>query len=203
MEERSFDYAKCVAFIDFETTGLDAETCEVVESAVLIAEERDGALVEFELHEQLWLPSGEIPAAASEVHGLTRAVLEASGARPFSEEALGAWLLDTRLLASRFLFAHYADFDVDIATRCASAFMNARVPGFENVEYDVMCSRGLAKSVWPDLESYRLTELVAELQLDVPHAGDGVAHRAAYDCRATLALVNAAAQKARGWEVEA
>ena len=74
---------------DLETTGLDINSCEIVQLAVVVANSQKGAKFC-----SLVLPEGPIDESASNVHGFTREVLVARGARPFSvvwDECV-AWL---------------------------------------------------------------------------------------------------------------
>ena len=72
-------FAAALAF-DLETTGLPP--CDVVQIAVVCANSAKADAPHFS---RLVLPSREIDAKATAVHGLTRELLVARGARPFAE----------------------------------------------------------------------------------------------------------------------
>ena len=159
-----------VLVVDTETTGLGARA-EVVE---IVAMDTTGA-VRFEA---LAMPAGDMPKAASDVHGLTRDTLRAGGARPWPE----VWADLAPVLASAaVVLAWNADFD-----RRMLAQTNGR--------------HGLAAPAlpWRDLlADYRLLRpgQRAGLQAAVAREGAtaGVAHRARGDCESVLAVMRVVA----------
>ena len=103
---------------DLETTGLDTNSAEIVQLAVVIANSKQDAKFS-----RLVLPEGDIDPGASSVHGFTREVLEERGARPFGEvwAECEAWLRETLASDTRPLVwaAHNgAQFDQPILRRC-------------------------------------------------------------------------------------
>lgn len=73
---------KAVVFFDTETTGLDAETCRIIElAAIRIEQGSDGLLrVAASVDMLVKLPEGQkLPEQITELTGITDAMLEAEG----------------------------------------------------------------------------------------------------------------------------
>lgn len=124
---------------DLETTGLDTDTAEVVQLAVIVANSQRGARFQ-----SLVLPERPIDPGAAAVHGFTREVLVEAGARPFGEvwDELDAWLADTVGTERPLVWAaHNGDrYDRPILNRCVRAALG-RLP-------DTIDSQG--RATWVD-----------------------------------------------------
>lgn len=115
------EYAAGLAY-DLETTGLDTSSCEIVQFAVVVVNSKRPEGIKFS---SLVMPKGDIDPGAASVHGLTREVLAARGARPFADAwaECNEFILDA-LGPTRPLVwtAHNGDkFDQPILTRCVEA----------------------------------------------------------------------------------
>lgn len=164
---------KDVLIVDTETTGF-GQRAEVIEVAVL---DTRGTL----RYEALILPEEDIPRAAVAVHGLTRAKLEASGARPWPDMHSE---LSSVLKGATVAIAWNASFDRRMLEQTAERH-----------------GMNLPRIQWHDLlADYR--QLSGEAQGRGRHtlasavertgaALDEPAHRAAGDCRRVLAVMRA------------
>jgi DNA polymerase III epsilon subunit-like protein len=105
---------------DLETTGLDVESSEIVQIAIVVANSQRGAL-----WHSLVLPEGPIDPGAAAVHGLTREALLEREARPFAEvwAECEEWLEQTLGTERPLIWAaHNGDrFDRPILSRCVLA----------------------------------------------------------------------------------
>ena len=134
---------------DLETTGLDVKTNEIVQIAVVIANsERD------QKFSSLVLPSGDIPVEASNIHGFTREVLVARGARPFPDvwAECESWLHDTLASDTRPLVwaAHNgAKFDVPILRRCVYEATGRESPLLSTPRASFVDTLSMARSAMP------------------------------------------------------
>lgn len=171
--------------LDTETTGLDG-TAEVVELAVLAP---SGQL----LVDTLLRPAGSIPLAASAIHGLTDATVQDA---PTMVEC---WPHLLPLLSGKRLVAYHVAFDVRVLRQTAGRYglpfpLHPRTACVMEA-YALFCGRRSAASGRPVRQT--LAAACAQLGI-VETAGGGSFHRAADDCRATLALLQAMAQ----WRVK-
>ncbi len=162
--------------VDVETTGLDAETDELLEIGAVLADPSGAVTQEFSV---LVRPSREVPFAITELAGITQAMVDAEG-RPLSV-ALRQFL---GRIGDRPLLCHNAPFDASFLQAAARA---AKLH-FRNPVHDTM---PLVRKAWPELGSYRLSALVARA------CGRRPTHRALSDARATLDVL-LAARKALG-----
>ena len=73
---------KAVVFFDTETTGLDADTCRIIELAAIRIEQSDKGLLRIADSADMFikLPEGQkLPEKITELTGITDAMLEAEG----------------------------------------------------------------------------------------------------------------------------
>ncbi len=137
-----------VAF-DVETTGLDSQVHRIVEvGAVRFG--RDGTR---ETYEQLVNPGGPMPLDAKAIHGITDEMV--AGSPPIS-----SILPDTvRFFGDSVLVAHNAQFDIGFFN---AAFAEAALEPLPN---PILCTRELARSLFPGLPDYKLTTLARTLRI--------------------------------------
>lgn len=157
------------AVLDFETTGLSADFCRVIEVAAVIV--RDGEVAESFV--QLMNPGHRLPFFITGLTGITDEMLEGKP-RP---EAVMPDLM--RFLGDRPCVAHNASFD--------SRFYHAEMTRSGTAhERAFLCSMMLSRRLIPDLPSYKLESLTYHLNLTAPD--DGNYHRALYDVLLTVEL---------------
>jgi DNA polymerase III alpha subunit (gram-positive type) len=164
-----------VVVLDFETTGLSGRDRVIEIAAIRIEAGR-----ETEFH-RLCNPGFPLPERITEITGLTDADL--AGA-PAPHVAIRE--LHETLLADAPLFvAHNASFDLRFLLQ---EYRHAGLPAFAG---PVLCTRNLARGVYPALGSYRLGDLVDYLGIRMDRA-----HRALDDVRATYAALTRMLQEA-------
>ena len=156
------------AVADLETTGLKADSDEIIELAALLVEPDGTVTSEFSMLVKTTRP---ITAKITELTGITQGEVDAHG-QPLSK-ALPAFL---SCIGERPVFFHNAPFDVGfLSTACAKANLNLK-----NEFYDTL---QIAYSVWPSRDSYKLGDLAAYIDATVP------THRALGDAHAVLAVL--------------
>ena len=169
-----------VLILDSETTRL-GENGEIVEIAII---DTTGEAV----LDRLVLPVGRIAAGAARVHGITRDMLRAADAQPWPATSARAVRL---LRAASAVLIYNADFDRDMLEQTAARH-GRRFPRLAARcamrEYAAHCRARGEDGRWRPLS--RATEAEG-----VPI---GNTHRAADDCRLTLAIVRAVAARHRG-----
>jgi DNA polymerase-3 subunit epsilon len=139
-----------IASLDFET----ANYSRVSICAAGLAVFTDGQLTE----SPYWLvkpPKGHgwfLPEFTEECHGLTH--LDVLDAPEFSAIALD---LLARLTQADLVIAHNAPFDIGHLRETLDHF------GLPRPEFDYVCTRQLAKRVWPELENHQLATLTAHI----------------------------------------
>jgi DNA polymerase III epsilon subunit family exonuclease len=148
-----------VAF-DVETTGLDSRSHRIVEIGA-IRFGREGVFATFD---QLVNPGFPMPPEASAINGITDAMVA-------SCPPLGAALPRViEFLGDSILLAHNAQFDIGFLD---AAFSRA---GMARVRNSVVCTRDLARGVFPGLPRYGISDLVKTLKIPT-----GDRHRALAD----------------------
>ena len=165
-------------YIDTETTGLEKQD-EIIEISIL---DSDGAV----LLQSLVKPVGQIPPAATQVHGITNTDVLKAPAWPI------LWPKIRGLLFGRLLAAYNAPFDLRMLQQSHARY---RLPWRESFEWlDVMDLYSRYCGVWdPYRKSMRLFSLEA--------AGKAFAislsntHRATADCLLTRAVLHSIATK--------
>lgn len=159
---------------DLETTGLDAESDQVIEfAAVKVTPE--GRIVEE--YSKLVRVSRLIPAEITRLTGITQDAINREGRSP--TDAMQEFAV---FVGTRPIFFHNAPFDQRFIKKAAS---QANIK-FVNPVFD---SLPLARQAWPSLGTYKLASLASHVGVAVP------AHRALEDAKATLAVLLAARQR--------
>ena len=155
--------------LDFETTGLSADYCRVIEVAAAIV--RDGHVVDSFV--QLMHPGHRIPWFIADLTGITDAMVKGKP-RP---EAVMPKLRD--FIGSRSCIAHNASFD--------AGFYHAEMSraGIAH-ERTFFCTMKLSRRLIQDAPNHQLGSLAHHL--DLPRPGEGSSHRALYDVMLTVEL---------------
>lgn len=160
--------------IDFETTGLYANTCEIIEFGAI----RYINNIETEVFQALVKPKRPIPLEASKINHITN---QDVANKPPIEEVLPDFM---RFIGEDVLVAHNANFDLSFLLATLEKY-NASHP-FQMpliLRNKVADTLALAKYYTPGLKSYSLQNLIQTMNL-----GNFQAHRSIGDCRATGAL---------------
>ena len=159
---------------DLETTGLNADTDEVIEFAA-VQVTPDGVVAgEFSTLVRALRP---VPAEITRLTGITQDAIDREG-RP-SADAMKAF---ASFVGMHPVFFHNAPFDHGFIKKAAS---QAKVK-FVNPVHDTL---QLARQAWPSLTTYKLAALAAHVGAPVPK------HRALEDAKAALAVLLAARQQ--------
>lgn len=111
--KKLFDRYGAVVFFDTETTGLDADTCQIIELAAIRVEKvEDGKFRQVAADMFIRLPEGQkIPEKIVELTGITDEMLEAEGVT--EAEAAGVFVrMIGRDKGPVLLVAHNAQFDL-------------------------------------------------------------------------------------------
>jgi DNA polymerase-3 subunit epsilon len=159
-----------VVILDTETTGLDSKADKIIELALLVVEvdTATGAAVQVaEVYEAFDDPGRPIPPDVSELTGITDEMVRG---RKLDEEHVAALVKDAQLVV-----AHNARFD--------RPFVEARLPAFAGLPW--ACS--IADIDWAG-EGWGSSRLE---YLAMKHGWFYDGHRAAADCHALLAVINA------------
>lgn len=164
-EGASWGFEDEVAFLDVETTGVDAGRDRIIEIAVLIA--RGPEIIE--RFETLVDPGRPIPRDTTMLTGIDDGMV--AGA-PSADTAVERVL---RLVGGRDIVAHNAEFDR--AFVCATAARAGRVPSGRWID-----SLQLARIAFPRLKSHRLRDLAEAFGLEADF------HRAAGDTEAMFRI---------------
>lgn len=164
------------AAFDFETTGLSAARDRVVEIGAVRF--RPG-LNERLPYDRLVNPGTPMPEVVIGIHGITDAAV--ADAPDFAAIA-GEF---TAFLDGAILLAHHAAFDIAFYT------CELRRAGIEPVPVLVLDTYHLARKVFPDAPSYKLSALLSWLGLEM----EGAAHRALPDSLACARLFEACLAK--------
>lgn len=163
---------------DLETTGLNPDRHHIIEvGAIRVNRDTDT----HETFSSLVKPRGRITSRITELTKLDRDTLEAEGL------AIEEVLVEFRSFVGDLpLVAFNAEFDHGLLlAECE----RTGVPAFPN---KVFCALKLARSAWPDRQSYRLTNICTDAGIQVT-----AEHRALPDCERALRVYVAAAQKLR------
>ncbi|MBI5116242.1 3'-5' exonuclease [Candidatus Poribacteria bacterium] len=148
-----------VAF-DVETTGLDSRSHRIVEIGA-IRFDREGVLATLD---QLLNPGFPMPRDASAINGITDEMVASCP----SPDAVLPRIIE--FFGDSVLLAHNAQFD--------TGFLDAAVAraGMGRVRNSVVCTRDLARAVFPGLQRYGISDLVRTLKIPT-----GDRHRALAD----------------------
>ena len=157
------------AVIDFETTGLSADYCRVIEVAAVLV--RDGEVADSFV--QLMHPGHRLPSFITDLTGITDEMLKG---KPGPESVMPDLM---RFLGERPCIAHNASFD--------SRFYHAEMSrsGIAH-ERTFFCTMMLSRRLIPDSPNHQLGTLAEHLALSAP--ADGNYHRALYDVLLTVEL---------------
>lgn len=159
------------AVADLETTGLHADSAEILELAAVLVKPDGSVISEFSVLVRTQKP---VPAEITRLTGITQAEVDTQG-QPLSY-ALEAFLA---YIGERTVFFHNAPFDKRfLSDACTKTKLK-----FENTVYDTL---PLARRAWPSLGTYKLSALAEHVGAAVP------THRALGDARAALAVLLAA-----------
>jgi DNA polymerase-3 subunit epsilon len=155
------------AVVDLETTGFAAAGASILEiGAVRVTglEPRDGFA-------SLVRPPGPVPSRIVALTGIDDARVADAPRAPVVLRRFRRWLERTDPVA---FVAHNASFDAAFVER---GFSDCGIPAFRA---PVLCTRKLARRVWPELGRYSLDHLCAHLGI-----ANAARHRASGDAAAT------------------
>lgn len=159
--------------LDTETTGLD-DQAEVIEISVIDA--RGEVLLD-----TLVRPSGQIPAEASAIHGITNEDVATAPTWAEIHQRL------VELVAGRLVIAYGADFDIRLIEQTAARY------GLEWQRPETGCAMRLyaqRNGEWSDRRStWRWLKL--GVAAEASGINTGGAHRALADCRMALGVIRA------------
>lgn len=171
------NYLDNFCFVDFETTGLDPGTDNIVEIGALRGLHGKGGSMDMLVQ----LPVGRVlPAEAAKVNNLTTAIIQSHGMHP--EHALNA--LDS-FVNSSIVVAHNAGYDVALWDQHQRRF------GLGAFTKTFLCTKTLAMDLLPGLKSYSLQKLYIDPKVGMKFQGQVASHRALGDCRMTACLLRA------------
>jgi DNA polymerase III epsilon subunit-like protein len=159
---------------DLETTGLNAETDEVLEFAAVQVTPDGSIASEFST---LVRVSRQVPAEITRLTGITQDVIDRQGL-PLAD----AMKSFAAFVGAHPIFFHNAPFDQGFIKKAASQ-SNVK---FVNTVHDTL---PLARQAWPSLVTYKLATLAQHVGASAP------THRGLEDAKATLAVLLAARQR--------
>jgi len=159
------------AVADLETTGLNADSSEILEIAAVLVEPDGSIISEFSV---LVKPEQRLPSDIIRLTGITQVQVDEDG-QPLSD-ALVAFL---NHIGGRPVFFHNAPFDQRFLS---VAFARSNIE-FNNAVYDTL---PLARHAWSSLVSYSLGALAKHIGATPPN------HRALGDAQTALAVLLAA-----------
>lgn len=158
---------------DLETTGLNAETDEVLEFAAVRVTPEGAVAGEFSALVRVT----RVPSEITGLTGITQELVDREG-----QPLAAAMKAFAEFIGSQPLFFHNAPFDQGFLKK-ASAQAKVKLP---NPVHDTL---PLARQVWPALGTYKLTALAEHIGAPAPN------HRALADAKAALAVLLAARAK--------
>jgi DNA polymerase-3 subunit epsilon len=158
---------------DLETTGLTAETDELLELAAVRVAPDGAVLGEFSALVRV----ARVPVEISRLTGITQELVDREGhPLPVAMKAFAEFV------GTQPLFFHNAPFDQRFLKK-ASAQTRVKL---SNLVHDTL---PLARQAWPSLGTYKLAALAEHVGATVP------THRGVADAKAALAVLLAARQK--------
>ena len=159
---------------DLETTGLKAESNEIIEVAAIRFKKGTDTHDTFQ---SLVKPKKAVPTRITEITGITQAMVDDEG-RPIDEvlEDFRGFIGELRLVTFN------SEFDMAFIQAAAA---RAGKPPFDN---PVSCALKMARRAWPQRNSFRLDDLAKDGNID-----DGKEHRALEDASRALFVYAAAA----------
>lgn len=159
------------AVADLETTGLKADSAEIIELAAVLVDPDGSVTSEFSVLVRAQHP---VPTEITRLTGITQSEVETQGQPP--AQAFEAFLTH---IGERPVFFHNAPFDQGfLSAACRTTKLQ-----FKNAVHDTL---PIARRAWPSLGSYKLGVLAAQVGAATPK------HRALGDARAALAALLAA-----------
>lgn len=153
---------------DLETTGLNAESDEILEIAAVRVSASGDVEREFSV---LVRPSGPIPEIITQLTGITDAEVSANGLS--LHEAFRAFL---SFVGPCPVFFHNAPFDESFLRQSAARLR-------QQLQFKVHDTLPMVRAAWPSLGTYKLSMLARHVGAPEP------THRAMADARATLAVL--------------
>jgi DNA polymerase III epsilon subunit-like protein len=170
-----------IVVLDFETTGLSAKDRVIEIAAIRVEESRETVF------HRLCDPGFPLPWRITEITGLTNADL---AGQPAPELAIRE-LQEAILYDEPVLVAHNASFDL--------RFLNQeyRLLGLPAYGGPVLCTRNLARGLYPALGSYKLSDLIGHLGVVNQRA-----HRALDDVRATYGALQRMLAEAEARQID-
>jgi DNA polymerase III subunit epsilon len=166
---------------DLETTGLRADTHEVIEVAAIKYER---GKPESQYFQSLIDTGARLPKKITEITGIDREMIKAEGRVPSD-----VWPPFVEFVEDLPLISYNYEFD--------GAFLSAaleKYAGGARLKNETVCALKLARRAWPGLKSYKLGDLAKMGKIDA-----GEAHRALSDARTALTIFSHAATKLGGW----
>jgi DNA polymerase-3 subunit epsilon len=164
--------------VDLETTGLDADTHEIIEIAALKVQRDPERHTTFAA---LVRPVHPVPHAITALTGITQAMLDHQG-QPVAAvmTAFVDFVGEARVVCFN--------------APCDGAFLAKAAKGIgRTMDNPVSCALDMARRAWPGLRSYQLVALAQRHGLDTRGH-----HRALTDCALTLPIYCAAAAQLGG-----
>jgi DNA polymerase III epsilon subunit family exonuclease len=160
---------------DFETTGLNPDTHEIIEiGAIRVNRDSDN----HDTFQALVKPTKKIPKKITEITGITQDLVEKEG------EPLEALLPQFLEFIGGFpLVSYNAEFDMAFLAAAIS-----KTQSDKQINNPVSCALKMARRAWPGLKSYRLPDLAKIGKLP-----DEDNHRALGDCKRTMIVYTSAA----------
>lgn len=162
--------------LDLETTGLDAESEEIIEIAAIKFTKDSTSHKTFQA---LIKPTKKIPKKITEITGITQAMVDSEG-----EVLVDVLKQFNNFIGDLRLVTFNAEFDM--------AFLRAAYEkeGLDKIFNPVSCALKMARKAWPGRKSYKLDSLAVDGEFN-----DGKAHRALEDARRALIVYTAAVAK--------
>jgi len=160
---------------DIETTGLDPYKHEIIEIAA-IRVNRDS-----KTHDTITVlvkPQGQLPKKITDLTGITVEMLERDGES--LEKAISDFLA---FIGDHRLVFYNAPFDLPFLIKAAGRYQ-------KRIKNPVSDALDMARRAWPDLKSYKLTDVARSLNIKG-------AHRALKDCELTVTVYCAATLELR------
>lgn len=151
--------------LDLETTGLSPQYDEIIEICAIKIDNGE----EIERFQTLVKPENEIDEYISELTGITNELVADA---PHIKDVLPSLI---NFLSDWVIVGHNVNFDINFVYDNCLEYMNSY---FKNDFVDTM---RLSRKVVPALKHHRLEDLVKYFNIEIEGA-----HRAAYDCTATI-----------------
>ena len=165
---------------DLETTGFNPEVNQIIQvGAVKMRLQDDGSIKVIDTFEQLVDPKVPVPAAITELTGITNGDLKG---QPTLKEILPAFA--SFVAQDAVLVAHNAPFD--------AAFLGYQMKelGVPAMPHLIIDTKDIARSIFPGLKSYKVKDLIHELGI-----GEVEAHRGLSDSLQEAAILAKAVVK--------